>query len=73
MLGSGNKWSCVLSSSWDENRKQMFDEIFQYYITNSDLKAVVTVGKEVEIAFLNERALRDFVAAIPDDGVVLMN
>lgn len=43
----------------------MVEEIFQYNISGSDLKVVVSVGRKVEVAFLSERALKDFVAADP--------
>ena len=66
MSGSGRNWSCMISKTWDQDGKKMFEEIFKFNISSSDLKAVVTVGKKVEISFLSERALRNFVAVVPE-------
>ena len=45
----------------------MFVDIFKHRVNRSDLKAVVDVGKEVEILFLSEEALRSFVTHVPSE------
>ena len=66
MASNTKNWSCRLKKSWD-NKKDMFDDLFKYKVKSSDLKAVVDVSKEVEIAFLSEEALRSFVTHVPDE------